>query len=117
MTLVAPYICSVCNFDKWTYFSTAGSLRCDRFRGVQEQRNTKERYFARAKLGREQNNEEGVGEGKSPDSVRTGFYSQKACRSHLGRHYKALFTRLLLSFDSFLRWERLVKYGRKIRPE
>ena len=40
------------------------SLRSKRFRGVQEQRNTKERYFARAKLGREQNQKEGVGEGK-----------------------------------------------------
>ena len=40
------------------------SLRSKRFRGVGEQRKTKGRYFARAKLGREPNKKEGVGEGK-----------------------------------------------------
>ena len=33
--------------------SFKSSLRSKRFRGVGEQRKTKERYFARAKLGRE----------------------------------------------------------------
>ena len=45
------------------------SLRSKRFRGVQERRNTKERYFARAKFGREQNKKEGVGQGKEGNAV------------------------------------------------
>ena len=46
------------------------SLRSKCFRGVQEQRKTRERYFARAKLGREQNKKEGVGEGKVGNACR-----------------------------------------------
>ena len=46
------------------------SLRSKRFRGVGEQRKTKQRYFARAKLGREQNKKEGVGEGTEGNACR-----------------------------------------------
>ena len=37
----------------WGEIQPVVSLRSKRFRGVGEQRKTKERYFARAKLGRE----------------------------------------------------------------
>ena len=47
------------------------SLRSKRFRGVGEQRKTKERYFARAKLGREPKKERGGGGGEGRKRLQT----------------------------------------------